>query len=301
MAKEDFMKHDQTGIGRRRALVIAAGGMALWAAGTPAYSGTRSAAPLSRGRFGLSADTPPLSRPNLETIVRWDKTYFNSGNDFALQPDGRVLIRNAGLYHFVMSIDWPGQHEVDHDLRMTSIRRQRPTIEDNTPGKGNRLASSDVPGSNPPQMARYEGRWMPGTLPPGITVTHDVNVAPLGVVDIGDVATLALSQIGDEVIGPFASKSLIVQARVIAPNTVRVFLTNTSNRSGIDIPEGTIKVLAMSSSLTRGESADAYQVLHSPSEEIVQGEIIYGVVKSKTAGDYLQGTETTYLQIDRLA
>jgi hypothetical protein len=29
--------------------------------------------------------------------------------------------------------------------------------------------------------------------------------------------------------------------------------------------------------------------------------VIYGVVKSKTAGDYLQGTETTYLQIDRLA
>jgi hypothetical protein len=300
-AKEDFMKHDQTGIARRRALVMAVGGMGLLASSAPAYSGTRSAAPLSRGRFGLSADTPPLARVNLETIVRWDKTYFNDGNDFSLQPDGRVLIRKAGLYHFTMSIDWPGQHGVDHDLRMTSIRRQRPAGEDPTPGKGNRLASSDVPGSDPPQVARYEGMWLPGTLPPGTTITHDIKVGPIGIVGLGDIAMLSLSQIGDEVIGAFAAKSLVVQARVVGPDTVRVFLTNTAVRFGIDIPEGTIKVVAMSSSGTRGESADAYQMLHSPSEDIAQGEVIYGVVKSKAAGDYLQGTETTFLQIDRLA
>jgi hypothetical protein len=286
---------------RRHALAVTAGGLILWTSSLSAYPRGLSSAPLSRGRFGLSSDTAPIKGPNIENLVPWDTTYFNSGDDFSLLPDGTILINNAGLYHFVLSIDWPGQHGVDHDLRMTSIRRQREAGEASTTKGRDRIASADIPGSDSPAVLRYEEQWKPGLVKAASTLTHDIRLSAAGSVKLGDIAMLSLSQIGDDVIGALAAKSLIVQARVVGPDTVRIFLTNTATRFNIQIPEGTLKLLVMSASQSRGESADAYHVLHSPSEDIAKGELIYAVVKSKASGDYLQGTTTTYLQIDRLA
>jgi hypothetical protein len=286
---------------RRHALAVTAAGLVLWTSSMSAYPRGLSSAPLSRGRFGLSSDTPPIRGPNIENIVPWDTTYFNSSDDFSLLTDGTILINKAGLYHFVLSVDWPGQHGVDHDLRMTSIRRQRPAGEASTTKGRDRIASADIPGSDAPAVLRYEERWKPGLVKAASTITHDIRISPAGFVKLGDIAMLSLSQIGDDTIGALAAKSLMVQARVVGPDMVRLFLTNTASGFNIQIPEGTLKLLVMSASQSRGESADAYHVLHSPSEDIAKGELIYAVVKSRAVGDYLQGTATTYLQIDRLA
>ena len=75
--------------------------------------------------------------------------------------------------------------------------------------------------------------------------------------------------------------------------------TGRRGSAAVSVPEGTLNVLARSTTLTRGESADAWTVLQTPAVLLYAGESVFGIWKSKTPGDYLQTTNQTYVQIER--
>lgn len=52
---------------------------------------------------------------------------------------------------------------------------------------------------------------------------------------------------------------------------------------------------------TRGESNGGRQVLHTATEDLMAGQVVYAVVRSNTSGDHVQATRTTFLQIERFA
>jgi hypothetical protein len=288
-----------TGAGRRQWLGGGTFGAMLAALGTQAEAASESASlRVIRGRYSLSQD---LTLPTANTVTRvpWDVVTFQEGDDFSLLSDGKVRVEKKGLYRIALACDWAGQHGVDIDLRMIGIRRHRPGGKRIPPFFDDRLASVDVPGSDPPQMARWQGTWDPGQLALGAVISTDVAVSPGGVANVGDVALASHDQITDLAIGAAAVNALIMQARVVAPNTVRVTLYNPTVAAGINIPNGMLNVVAMSAVATRGESADAWQVLHTASEHLDLGDMIYAEVKSKCGGDYIQATRTSFLQIER--
>src|SRR6185436_21129834 len=106
----------------RRRVVL--GSSAAWAAAAftpwPAQALSRLD---SRGRYRLTADfAAPFDGV---VLVPFNLTAFQSGSDFTLQPDGRVLINTAGLYEVSLSIDWDLKAGRDIALRQTGIKRQR--------------------------------------------------------------------------------------------------------------------------------------------------------------------------------
>jgi len=257
---------------------------------------------IKRGRYGLTANFTPIY--NTVTVVPWNVTYFQQGTDWTLQPDGKILFNVTGLYRIIITIDWVAQAGKDIDMRIYGIlctrlaaqRRQRPL----TPFNDDRLAWVDVPGSNPPKSARYQGRWAPGLIPMGGIVATEITLADTGVVGIGDVAFASHTQISDAVIGPDAVNALSVQAKVVGPNRVRVCLYNPTIAGGIVVPDGALNVVAMNSVLTCGENDDAFQMLHTPIESIKAGEIVYGAVRSHVRDDYLQANKDCFMQIERV-
>ncbi len=255
-----------------------------------------------RGRYGLGANFTPVY--NTVNVVPWSVTYFQQGSDWTLLPDGKILVHTSGLYRIVIAIDWVAQAGTDIDLRINGIlctrlpaaRRHRRA----TPFNDDRLAWVDVPGSNPPKSARYQGRWAPGPIPQGGIVTTEVTLATAGVVGLGDVAFASHTQISDAVIGAEAVNALIVQAKVVAPDRVRVCLYNPTVAAGIVVPDGVVNVVAMNSVLTCGENDDAFQTLHTPVERILAGEVVYGVVRSHVRNDYVQANTDCFMQVERL-
>lgn len=289
--------------GRRR-LIGGSAALALAGLGAGAHADLSPAAfTIKRGRYGLTADFTPVY--NTVTVVPWNVTFFQQGTDWTLQPDGKILVHITGLYRIVITIDWVAQAGLDIDMRIYGIlctrlaaarRRQRLL----TPFGDDRLAWVDVPGSNPPKSARYQGRWAPGLIPLGGIVTTEITLANAGVVRVGDVAFASHTQVSDAVIGPDAVNALSVQAKVVAPDKVRVCLYNPTIAGGIVVPDGTLNVVAMTSVLTCGENDDAFQMLQTPVEKIRAGEIVYGVVRSHVRNDYLQANQDCFMQIERV-
>jgi hypothetical protein len=285
---------------RRLMLVWGTAGMAApaLAGATGLNVGSRMA---SRVRYKLSADfmAPPL----VQAVVPWGSTDFQSGSDFSLQADGKVVINSHGLYETVFSSDWEATAEprTDIDLRQIGMRLQRYQQPDQPVSAHIRLGFVDTPAADTPKMARYLGDIGAVDLPLGAVVAMDISVAPSDVVDIGDMASIAHSRVTDAQIGTAAVNALILQAKVVGPNTVRISFYNPTITAGIHLPAGVIKVAAMSAMNTRGTSGDTWQVLHSASTELFPGDRVYCSVLHKVTGSLLQATRSSYFQIDRLA
>ena len=186
-------------------------------------------------------------------------------------------------------------------IRRRRIDASSPTARVPIDKQDDHLASTDVPGSDPPQMSRYQGEWNPGRIDARSTVTTEIQTSPSGIVTIGDMAIAAHTQIRDAIIGTEAVNALIMQAKVVADDTVRISLHNPSIAAGIQIPSGALHVVAMSAVYTRGHSNDAWGVLHTATETLSAGERIYAVVRCRVPGDFLQALKQCFLQIESSA
>lgn len=290
-------------IERRRALAHGAGlGLAATLGAPAAFATSHGNVTYATGRarYALSKN---FTVDNREVhIVPWDVQVFNQSLNLTLQPDGKLLVGTTGLYRMILFCDWVAQQQKDVDLRKSGIRCHRVGSGASAAtqiDKGDvRLASADVPGSSMPHAARYAGDWTPGTVGPLQTVMIDVTVSPAGMVLVGDYAHCAHTAITDALLGSAAVNALVMQARVIGADTVRVALRNTDPAAAVTIPAGRLNVLALSATGIAGESSDAYTVLHSPTEELEAGDLVYAVVRSETPGDYLQNTKSTFLQLE---
>jgi hypothetical protein len=281
---------------KNRRLLLAGGGGALLALPASAARPTtpRVASPIPRARFTIATD---FVLPKAETVTQLplSVTSMHESNDFSLQAGGRVLINTSGQYRVILGVDWVAQNDTDIDRRMIGIRRWPGAL----PNNDDRLASVDIPGSNPPFMARYQGEWTPGLVPLGGVVSTEVTVGPVGVAKVGDMAVVGHTRIRDDVLGSEAVNALILQARVVAADRVRVTLYNPTVAAGVHVPVGVLNVIAMNATETRGESNDGWQVLHTATETLEAGQLIYAVVRSRSTGDYVQATKTTFMQIER--
>ncbi|HJV68120.1 hypothetical protein [Ideonella sp.] len=283
----------QSRAARRRLLGGAAAGLALVLTGLPAQAAARSRARYRlAGDFGVPANTFGL--------VPWTVTVFQTGSDVTLQPDGKVLISASGLYELVFCADWDAKSGNDIDLRKIGIRRQALGQPDEPMEAHERLGFIDLPGSDPPAMARYQGAWAPPALGPGQFASTDVSVAPAGLVAPGDTVVASHTSISSARLGDEALTALIVHAKVIAADTVRVTLYNPGVAAGIAVPAGTLRVVAMSSVRTRGSNGDAWMLLHTASTRLDTGDRVYGLIEHKVDGTLLQATKSSYLQIDRI-
>lgn len=291
---------------RRQMLLGSTGaGVALLGSAAPAVgqprprlSSTQGA--ITRSKYGLQADFY-LPKANVVTQIPLDITRFEEGGDTSLLTDGMVAIHNPGLYRVCLGLDWKAQAATDIDTRMYGIRRK--IASDTGPPSllDERLASVDVPGSDPPRLGRYEGEWAPPVVPYGGQVHTEVTVGPNNVIALGDFAMASLSSATDDLLGVEAAVALQIQARVIGKHRVRVILGNPSIAGGIAIPPGTLRVLAMSARTTRGGSEDAWNVLMTPLTRLAAGERIYIAAKNLgVANDYVQASvNSTFLQLER--
>lgn len=252
----------------------------------------------SRGRYKLKEDF--LSPPDDDNLVPWKVVQFQSGSDFSLQPDGKVLFTTHGLYDLVVSADWQLKTGFDIDLRQIGLRLQRKDQPDTPLAPHERIGFFNTPASDPPRMARYLGDWAPSAIPAGGHVSTEVTVEPKGTVRAGDMAMASHGKITLETLPLETLRALIVDAKVIGEDRVSVTLHNTTNAS-VQIPAGALKVIAMTAQATRGNSGDAWQISHSASTEIFPGDRVYAMVRHKVTGTVLQETRSTFMQIDRLA
>jgi len=285
-----------TEVSRDRRLLLASGSGALMALPTSSHARVRSASLIPRARFTIAQDFV-LPKAETVTVLPLATTLMQESADVTLQADGRVLINNSGQYRVILGCDWVAQNDTDIDRRMIGIRRWPGSL----PNQDDRLASVDIPGSNPPFMARYQGEWTPGLVPQGGVVSTEVTVSPAGVVKVGDMAIVGHTRMKDQSIGAEAVNALILQASVTAPDKVRVTLYNPTMVGGVNVPSGTLNIIAMNATETRGESNDGWQVLHTATEDLAAGQIVYAVVRSRMQGDYVQATKTTFLQFERFA
>jgi hypothetical protein len=280
---------------RRRAFCATAAAAAALAP-MPARAATRFD---SRARFELLADFS--GPPDTDIIVPWDSVLFQHGPDITLQPTGKLLINTHGLYEFVFSSDWQLSTNLDIDLRQIGLRLQRKGQPDEPVDAHERIGFFNTPGSDPPRTARYQGDWGPLDIPLGATVGTEVAVLPAGTAKIGDMAMAAHTKVNLAAMPLEALRALQVHAKVVANDTVSVSLHNPSIAEGIHLRSGTLKVVAMTAQLTRGNSGDAWQLIHTASFELFAGDRVYSSIRHKIAGTVLQVSNSTYLQVDRVA
>jgi hypothetical protein len=167
------------------------------------------------------------------------------------------------------------------------------------PDDDTKLATIDMPGSDPPQTVRWQGSWTPGLIAKGAVAWVDVTLPTPNIVALGDLAFAGLDSISDAVLGPEAVAALIVTAKPLAADKVRVSIYNPSVAGGVNVPAGQLKVVAMSAVNTRGESADAWTVLQSTTQSFAAGDVVYAMFKSRTQGDFLQTSLSSFLQVER--
>lgn len=284
---------------RRRHFVL--GGAAALVS-TPAAAQASLARPAgradARGRYQLSADW--VAPYNEVVQLPFDATVFQSGADFALQADGKVLIQASGLYEVTLSVDWDLKAGRDIALRQTGVRRQRAGQPDLPLDAHERVISGDLPGSAAPVTARGQQPWGPVDVGPGAVVFVDVAVAPAGAVKPGDVAQASHTQIRAGVLPDDALAALVVQAKVIGADMVRVSLYNPGAAGSVQIPAGTLNVLASSTRKLAGGSGDGWHPLHSPSVVLDAGDKVYATVRHHVPGSLVQATRVSFLQVDRL-
>jgi len=281
---------------RRKMLGVGAAGAALGLGAAPAHA---AAATRTRAQFRLTTDfaVPVLTM----AIVPWTDTVFQTGTDVTLQPGGKLLINRTGVYEIVFSSDWDAKSGNDIDLRKIGIRHQKLGQPDLPLEDHDRLGFLNIPGSDPGAIARYQGNWAPAPLPMMGMSSVDVTVSPAGTVVPGDAAQASMTSINQNQLNDQALSALSVQAKVIAPDIVRVTLFNPAIQAGITVAPGNLRVLATSLTKTRGSNGDAWMVLHTASIALNAGDRVYGLIEHKVPGTLLQATRSSFMQIDRVA
>jgi hypothetical protein len=236
-------------------------------------------------------------------------TNFAESGDFTLMPGGTVMVNATGLYRMSVNVDWKGQDDKDIDLRYVGIgripvgatlkgRMDHGLLNINA-SRYDRLAVVDLPAADSPLHVRAAKTWAPGTLQPGQSASTTLTLPQPGLIVPGDVVEASLTTLSDAALGAQANAGLDVAARVVDADTVLVTIENRRGVAAVPIGQGTLNVLASSTTLVRGESADAWNVVNTRTELLYAGEQVFGIWKSKTPGDYLQTTLQTYLQIER--
>jgi hypothetical protein len=319
---------------RNRRLLLGTGGAALALAAADAGAATAKNVPkfsTSRTRYGTTAQDATEMAPGTTYLLQLGATAFTDGNtDTTLNADHTITINNAGLYHVALSVDWPGQHGVDGALRSYGIRRRKAALPPlatttitqvvhNPDGTTDtfylvsidagdvdqQLASQDIVGSSAPTTVRFPApgtpafNWTPGTIPLGGRASINVTLPVAGVVAPGDLVLASLTSINDPALGVAATTALIIDAKIVAPDVVRVTIFNPTVAAGVSIPQGQLNVVAMSQQNTVGESADAWTVLTSTTEQFYRGDTIYAVYSSGSAGDYMQTSDQVFVQLER--
>lgn len=255
---------------------------------------------VSRDKFGLSKEFY-IPKVNTVTQIPFDIVRFQEKSNVSLTADGMFLVNVPGLYYVQLGLDWKDQENTDRNTRMYGLRRK--AVGDTTPPnlQDERLASFNHPGSDAPRVARYTGTWSPGTVALGGYASLEVTVAPSNTAKIGDLAQASLTSLTDQNLGVAANTAIQLQARVVAANRVRVTLYNPSVAAGITVPAGgTLNVVAMSSTLKMGESADAWNVLNTPMTWLNAGDKVYVIGKNiGVANDYVQpSVGSTFVQFE---
>jgi hypothetical protein len=315
------------GADRGRRLLLGTGGAAALALGTaPAQAGTgRPTTPtyaVSRTRYSISASAfvPTVGDTYVLPLSQVASTDGNL--DSTLNADNTVTINNAGTYRVLLSVDWSAGKGRDAALRSYGIRRRKAgsaaivAATDGTLTKvadtDEHLASQDMPGSATAKTVRMPAPplgahatytpipWAPGTIPVGGYASIDLTMPITKIVAPGDVALASLTSISDAAIGANAVAALIVSARVIAADTVRVTVFNPTVSPSVTIPEGNLFVLGMSTQQATGGSGEARTVLSSVTAmPLAKGDTIYAVLSSLMPGDVMQSSAQVFLEIEK--
>ncbi len=260
----------------------------------------------TRARFALPANTAiPKSSNSVYVTPFGGAALFNDG-DVTMNNDYTITVNTTGLYLVALAFEWQDAANGQAGLRINGISHSTPA---NPPGqfvpgkltivqgKNDRLGQFDTSSTNSAKTSRYQGLWKPGTIGKNAVASIDVTVATRGVVKLGDVAMASHSAITDA-LGDGAA-ALIVTAKVVAADTVRVSIYNSSHVKSITVPKGALQVVAMTAVSQTGDAPAGRSLLLSATETLNAGDILYGTFKSTVAGDTLLNTPNTFIQIER--
>lgn len=311
----------------RRSLLLGSAAVAAAPLATPAQAIGLRAHAVSGGLGGIvSSRFWPFSQQTINglgtvTIPVADKPclfplstvlFDESGGALFTLDSQMVTIQQTGKYRMTLSLDWGARYNNDIDLREYCIQRLQ--VGDTPPSvtappavtvigtdKWDRLACYEVPGSDSPTRARSDATltWRPGVVPAGGFVSIDVPVTPAGLVLPGDAAEAGLSTLTSATLGPAVDQLRLV-ARVDAKDVVRVVLHNMGT-TDVTVPQGRLRAMGKSLVDYRGRSTDAWLTVQTTDELLYAGEKIFCMFRSKVAGDFVQLTNQTFLQIEKVA
>jgi hypothetical protein len=311
--------------GDRRRLLLGAGGaaLALGAGGTAQASmkDTRPTTPtydVSRTRYSTSASAFLPTRGDTYVLPLSQVLGTDHNVDSTLNADNSITINHAGNYRFQLSVDWSPGKGHDAALRSYGIRRRR-TPFTVPPGGAlikivdtdEHLATQDMPGSATPKTVRLPAPpdgahggitpfpWAPGTIALGGYASIDITMPIPGIVAPGDVALASLTSITDAMIGANAVSALLVSAKVIAADKVRVTIFNPAISPSVTIPQGDLQVLGMSAQLTTGGSGGARTLLSSTTVAMNAGDRVYATFSSLQLGDVMQTSSNLFLEVEK--
>lgn len=312
------------GADRRRVLLGAGGAaLALGTAGT-AHASLKDSRPttptyaVSRTRYSISASTFVPTKGDTYVLPLSQVQATDHNVDSTLNADNSITINNEGNYRLLLSVDWSPAKGHGTALRSYGIRRRR-TAFTVPPGGAliritdtdEHLATQDMPGSATPKTVRLPAPpngahdtytpfpWTPGTIPLGGYANIDVTMPIPGIVVPGDVALASLTSITDALIGANAVSALVISARVIAADTVRVTIFNPAISPSVTIPKGNLQVLGMSALLATGDSGAARTLLSSTTVAMSKGDRVYATFSSLQLGDVMQSSAEVFLEVEK--
>lgn len=301
-----------------------------WAARTSA--GSEHFAPggiggIQRGQFGYTPTSKnggygTINLPEAGSVYMIPLTvqFFDEsdGVKYQLLGDGLVTVMKDGLYDLTANLDWPaqsrgsGQDGYDTNLRKIMIKRVPvgvvPPVY--TPGEVTKIgangklfdtmAAHDTPGSSTPNAVRTTVQWTPGTIAAGDMAHVDITLsigsfAPT----VGDLVRVSHASLTDEVLGA-ANVGLLISARLVAPQVVRVVVENRYNKVPVTVPAGSMNLLAESAVSSAGNSTDAWTYLGSGPVRLLAGEKLMIAVRSESPGDFLQIDKASFLRITNI-
>jgi len=305
------MSHQPEDVGAERGrLMLGATGAAIALAGATVATPARAAVALpTRARFGLQQNWAVPKSSNAVYVTPFQGAALFNDGDVTMNKDYTLTVNTTGLYLLSISFDWADNPNQQVGLRINGIVR---ADAGSTPGqykagqltvvksKNDRLGQYDVSSSNFSWTSRWSGAWKTGTIGKNAIVSKDVTLATTGVIGLGDVAMASHTGISSAGIDA-AVAALVVTAKVIGPDTVRVTIWNSSQTQSVTIPNGTLNVLAMTSQARTGDAPMGRSVMMSATETLSAGDLIYGTFKSTQEGDTLLASPNTWLQIERWA
>jgi hypothetical protein len=309
----------------RRRLLLGTGGAALALAATPAAAGdprpTTPTYAISRTRYSTAASAYLPTTGDTYVMPLAQVVATDNNTDSTLNADNTIRINNAGNYRVILAVDWSAGKGRDCALRTAGLRRRPAGSQAIVVAPGGaltkitdsdeQLATEDLPGSATPKTVRLPAPpngahdvftpfpWTPGTIPVGGYASVDITMPIANIVAPGDVALASLTSITDATIGAAAVSALVVTAKAIAQDTVRVTVFNPSISPSVTIPQGDLQVLGMSTQQITGGSSEARTVMSTTTLTLAAGDTIYAILSSLAPGDMLQSSAEVYVEVEK--